>query len=265
MLSHSTAADTMMTGRVSVSGTKVEARPCPICVPGGAAALENVSAWSHPALSCALFVADVVSLATARRAAAAAKGRGKGGRPDTSGASFVSEGGAGGGGGIGGGSVRRPNDSSSRWQPMHAPQHHPVANGLRPGPPGGGEPSSPRATGAGAPARWGASVAPLDQRPSSLDGLAGFVNPLDGSRNNLVPRLGPGAMEAAAAVGVRRYLSGSEAADATTPLPLAAAWPSGSGSMAASEPVLSPRLQLLDVEISVATPRPDADAPPSES
>ena len=49
---------------------KVEARPCPHCSSGDA--VPDVASWANPALSCALFIADVRALATARRAEAAA-------------------------------------------------------------------------------------------------------------------------------------------------------------------------------------------------
>ena len=45
---------------------QVEARSCPQCRAGGA--MPDVPAWSDPALACALFVADVRTLATVRRA-----------------------------------------------------------------------------------------------------------------------------------------------------------------------------------------------------
>ena len=50
--------------------TKVEARPCPHCSSGEA--VPDGASWANPALACALFIADVRALATARRAEAAA-------------------------------------------------------------------------------------------------------------------------------------------------------------------------------------------------
>ena len=183
-----------------VSSARVEARPCPICVPGGGA-VEN------PSLSCALFIADVVSLATARRAEAAAKGRG--GRLSSTAplGSYASDGPG------GGGSVRVSVDSGARWQPMHAPPPSAV-NGR-----GGSVGASRTAAAEREFARWGASVAPLDSM--------GLGSP---------------------------------------PLNSPLATPSPSPMLVPRPPILSPRLQLLDVEISVpATPRVDPVAPAPES
>ena len=73
-----TAADTRVSPgssmgrstRASAANGKVEEQPCPQCVSSGGAAVTEAASWSNPALACSLFIADVRSLAVARRAAA---------------------------------------------------------------------------------------------------------------------------------------------------------------------------------------------------
>ena len=55
-------------GSPSAPDVKVEAQPCLLCTAGDA--VPDAASWANPALSCALFFADVRSLASARRAQA---------------------------------------------------------------------------------------------------------------------------------------------------------------------------------------------------